>query len=74
MTVPRSSSLRHDCPEIKPQAHLYVRTLHSACEKAGGIAPLARVLDVPPATLSRWLDGEVPVPQAMFLKAVDVLG
>jgi len=74
MSVPPSISLRHDCPKIEPHAHLYLRTLHRACEKAGGIGPLARVLDVPARMLNQWLEGAMPVPQVIFLKAVDVLG
>ncbi len=73
MTVPSASSLHHDCPEIQPQAHLYVRALHRACEKAGGIDPLAHLLGVRPEMLTEWLEGAAPVPQAIFLKAVDVL-
>jgi hypothetical protein len=75
MTVPSTSpsALRHDCPEIEARAHLYVRALHKACEKAGGVDPLARVLGVRAEMLTEWLEGAVPVPQAIFLKAVDVL-
>jgi hypothetical protein len=78
MALPSSSSaspgaLRPDCPEIQPHAHLYVRALHRACEKAGGIDPLARALGVRPEMLTEWLEGAAPVPQAIFLKAVDVL-
>jgi hypothetical protein len=73
MEVTPSTARGQDCPAIDPQADFYLRTLHKACEKAGGLSPLARLLGVRTANLMRWLDGEAPVPQAIFLKAVDVL-
>jgi hypothetical protein len=30
-------------------------------------------LNVPPATLCEWLAGERPIPEPVFLRAVDVL-
>jgi hypothetical protein len=62
-----------DCPEIDPDVHLYVRTLHRACQKAGGVAQLAQRLGVAPAAVLQWLSGTSPVPQHIFLKAVDIV-
>jgi hypothetical protein len=73
MEVRPAPAERHDCPQIDRQADLYLRTLHKACEKAGGVGPLASLLGVRTANVTRWLDSEAPVPQAIFLKAVDVL-
>jgi hypothetical protein len=63
----------HDCPEVDPDVHLYVRTLHRACVKMGGIAALAQRLGVASASVLHWLDGMSPVPQHIFLKSVDII-
>lgn len=61
------------CPENEPQSRVFVRTLYRACERAGGIAPLARQLGVSPIVLIRWLDGAAPVPRSAFLRCLDYL-
>jgi hypothetical protein len=68
-----SGATQADCPRIDPTADLYVRTLHRACEKLGGVKPLAAQLKVPPMAVIRWLDGASPVPQSVFLAAVDAI-
>lgn len=73
MTAASTQSHREDCPSVPRASDLYLRTLHRACEKIGGIGPLARHLGVSAITLTRWLEGTVPVPQTAFLKAVDLL-
>jgi hypothetical protein len=68
-----SSAKQLDCPGIDPTADLYVRTLHRACEKLGGVKAVAARLKVPPMAVIRWLDGASPVPQSAFLTAVDTI-
>lgn len=62
------------CPAA-PQARatVHTRVLHRACQKLGGVTPLARRLDVPPALLYRWLAGESAPPTSVFLQAVDIV-
>ncbi len=51
----------------------YTETLQYAAATIGGPARLAKFLDVPRATLLRWLAGEEPPPQQVFLDALDVI-
>jgi hypothetical protein len=49
----------------------YHRTLVRACALAGDETVLARALRVPVPALVDWLLGQQPVPDEVFLKAVD---
>jgi hypothetical protein len=60
------------CP-VGSAAHLYVRTLHRACQKLGSVKALAIALKLSPAAVLRMLECAAPVPQAVFLAAVDIL-
>jgi len=51
---------------------LYLSALQSAAN-AVGEEPLRRRLNVPAAALVAWLKRERPIPEAVFLTAVDVL-
>ncbi|HXJ53209.1 MAG TPA: hypothetical protein VNH16_17605 [Burkholderiales bacterium] len=51
---------------------LYVSALQSAAKRLGE-ERLRERLNVPPATLCEWLAGERPIPEAVFLRTVDVL-
>jgi hypothetical protein len=51
----------------------YTETLQFAAATIGGTARLARFLDVPPATLRRWMAGEEATPDQVFLDALDVI-
>ena len=51
---------------------LYVTALQGAA-KVLGEDRLRQRLNVPPAILAAWLAGERPIPEAVFLRAVDVL-
>lgn len=42
-------------------------------ELAGGREALARQLDLRPQLLDSWLAGATPIPEAVFLKAVDLV-
>jgi len=53
--------------------YLDIRVLRRAVEIAGGEARLAARLEVSPSRLSVWLSAQAPLPQAVFLRAVDVV-
>jgi len=62
------------CPAAPlARATVHTRVLHRACQKLGGVEQLARLLNVPAATVYRWLEGESVPPTAVFLKAVDIV-
>lgn len=44
--------------------------LHRAAGIAGSIRELARRLHVPSKQLTSWMEGEVPTPHSVFLRAV----
>lgn len=62
------------CPTA-PQARatVHTRVLHRACQKLGGVQQLADLLNVPAATVYRWLEGESVPPTSVFLRAVDIV-
>ena len=51
----------------------YARTLRQAAEVVDGEANLAVILNVPPATLRRWLEGEESPPIEVHLAALDLV-
>ena len=51
---------------------LYFRALQSAAQ-ALGEARLRKRLNVPAGALQAWLKRERPIPEAVFLSAVDIL-
>jgi hypothetical protein len=54
--------------------NVYVRTLQKAAELLGGERALARYLRVPMPDLFVWMrPGALPPPEAVFLKAVDLV-
>jgi DNA-binding transcriptional regulator YiaG len=63
-----------DCPlAMRALTTTQTRTLHRACELAGGVEQLAAALEVPARTLARWMKGEEKTPQRVFLSAVDLI-
>jgi hypothetical protein len=44
-----------------------------AAEIVGGIELLAEQLDVRDENLKKWLEGQFPVPQEIFLRCVDIV-
>jgi hypothetical protein len=52
---------------------LRCRTMMSALEATGGLERFCAVLGVDRHVLIGWVSGSVPVPEAMFLKAVETL-
>ena len=52
-----------------PQA----RTLYRAVGLCGGVIALANYLGVPAMDLSNWLNGDVPPPVEVYIKAIDLV-
>ena len=72
--VTRDPSTPVDCPLAPPQhASVYSRALHRACLVLGGIQQLAQRLEVAEGDLRRWIQGEMPPPERVFLEAVEVI-
>jgi hypothetical protein len=71
MLEPLPSS--NECPPALNESDLYVRTLHRACEVVGGLAALARELQLRPNTVNRMLQGKVKISRRVFLAAVDII-
>src|SRR5882672_4835818 len=68
------SAAAKDCPLAPPEhASVYARTLHRACLVLGGIAQLAKHLEVADVDLRRWLRGEEQPPERIFLAAVEIV-
>lgn len=68
------SAAARDCPLAPPEhASVYSRTLHRACVIVGGIAQLAKHLEVPETELRHWMGGDLQPPEVVFLAAVEVL-
>ena len=64
----------NDCPESPGfRASLRTLILHEACQTAGGIGPLSRLLDVPVDVLQRWLDGEENAPAPIYQACIDIV-
>jgi hypothetical protein len=66
--------LQDDCPQ-PPGFGAHVRTLilHEACQTAGGMGPLARLLRVPLASVNRWLEGTEEAPDFVYQACVDIV-
>jgi len=63
-----------DCPAAPPSlTTVYTRVLYRACQKLGGVEPLAAHLRVSIDSLHCWLEGEHVPPTRIFLKVVDLL-
>jgi hypothetical protein len=63
-----------DCPLAPPaQASVHARTLHRACLVIGGIDKLAAQLNASIEDMRKWMCGEEPPPQPVFLGAVEIV-
>jgi hypothetical protein len=64
----------NDCPQ-PPGFRAHVRTLilHEACQTAGGIGQLANLLRLPPASVSRWLEGVEEAPDFVYQACIDIV-
>lgn len=64
----------NDCPQPPGfRASLPTLILHEACETAGGVGELARLLRVSPVALARWLEGKEKAPEAIYLACIDIV-
>lgn len=70
---PDTASAATSCPPAYDDSNVYVKTLHRACEKLGGIGALARELRLRPNTVNFMLQGRAKIPHSVFLTAVDIL-
>jgi DNA-binding transcriptional regulator YdaS (Cro superfamily) len=52
---------------------VHARTARRAAEIVGGLEALAAQLDVRDENLKKWLEGQLPVPQEIFLRCVDIV-
>ena len=52
---------------------VHARTVERAAEIVGGLEVLAAQLDVRDENLKKWLEGQLPVPQQIFLRCVDIV-
>ena len=52
---------------------VYSRALRKAAELIGGREELARILQVPPAEIERWIADEAKPPREIFLRIVDII-
>jgi hypothetical protein len=65
---------RDDCPAPPPfRAGLPALLLHEACETAGGVSRLARLLEVPVERVARWLVGDEAPPEAVFRACAEIV-
>jgi hypothetical protein len=50
-----------------------MRTLRRAVTACGGLPALAKALDVSLGDLAHWLEGQLATPNAVFIKALDLV-
>jgi hypothetical protein len=64
----------NDCPRA-PGFRAEVRTLilHEACQTAGGVGQLAKLLHAPVASVSRWLQGIEEAPDFVYQACIDIV-
>jgi hypothetical protein len=68
------SAAARECPLAPPgHASVQARALHRACLIVGGAGQLAQQLGVPVPHIEDWLTGEAPVPENVFLHAVEIV-
>jgi hypothetical protein len=72
MSLPNAAP--NDCPQAPGfQASLSTLILHEACQTAGGIAPLAKLLGVPAVLLTRWLEGDEEAPPEIYWACIEIV-
>ena len=64
----------NDCPQ-PPGFRAHVRTLilHEACQTAGGIGQLAKLLRLPALSVSRWLEGIEEAPDFVYMACIEIV-
>jgi hypothetical protein len=72
MSPPKAAP--NDCPPAPGfRASLSTLILHEACQTAGGIAPLAKLLGVSAVSLDRWLEGEEEAPPEIYWACIEIV-
>jgi DNA-binding transcriptional regulator YiaG len=61
------------CPSTSQNAHIYIKTLHTACLVLGGEHRLAAYLGVSTDQVEAWLNGRGTPPDSVFLRCVDLV-
>ena len=61
------------CPSTSHNAHIYIKTLHTACLMLGGEHKLAAYLGVSTEEVEAWLNGRGTPSDAVFLRCVDLV-
>lgn len=61
------------CPSASQNAHIYIKTLHTACLILGGEHKLAGYLGVSAGQVEAWLNGRGVPNDAVFLRCVDLV-
>jgi hypothetical protein len=56
-----------------PQNTPQMRTLRRAVTACGGLPALAKALEVSVGDLAHWLEGQVATPNAVFIRALDLV-
>jgi len=64
----------NDCPR-PPGFRAHVRTLilHEACQTAGGVGQLAKLLRLPVASVNRWLGGAEEAPEFVYRACIEIV-
>ena len=52
---------------------VHARTVRRAAEIVGAIKALAAQLHVQDELIRKWMEGELPVPEELFLRCVDIV-
>jgi hypothetical protein len=52
---------------------VHVSTVRRAAEIVGGVEGLAVQLEVRHEFIKKWMEGQLPVPQKIFLRCVDIV-
>jgi hypothetical protein len=64
----------NDCPQAPGfRAHVRTLILHEACQTAGGIGQLAKLLRLPAASVSRWLEGAEEAPDFVYQACIEIV-
>lgn len=72
--MPPPDIAANDCPNPPGfRAQLRTLILHEACQTAGGIAALAKLLCVSSGVLKRWLEGGEEAPDAIYQACIDIV-
>ena len=67
------AAMQDICPSTSKNAHIYIKTLHTACLILGGEHKLAAYLKVSAEEVEAWLNGRGVPPDAVFLRCVDLV-